>query len=405
MFLANYKEQYKIFEQNNGLEYMNEAIDLCNMDLFDYHSKRIKKFTLLRSLKENNFIINEIYDEDNEKKLETFDNMELEDILNHYNKKIIDIERNIIHTDSGTHISDGIDDLLSELENSPVMGFDCGINSLNYYLYGLRKKYYLISASSGLGKTRMQVFFCLQLGYHQKEPVLFISTELPKDEIQTMMISYIANIEERKILMNDLTTEERKRKEKAKEELKQSNIYIIYEPDFDLEKIEHIIKRYILSKKIQFCFFDYIKESISMIEGINKRVGKIDGWKALNLFSQRLKMLVEKYGVGIMSATQINKDGDTAGSRGIPNDVDVWCKLRSVTKDENEKFDFDLLGTNEEILVIEDKKNRRGMSDFNVYLKTNLGKLYYKEILVTKNDNPIKVPIVKFDNEGDVFSM
>ena len=78
---------------------------------------------------------------------------------------------------------------------------------------------------------------------------------------------------------------------------------------------------------------------ISMIQGIKKNIGQtVDGWKALNLFSERLKMMVEKYNVGIMSATQLNKEGDTSGSGAIPNAVDIWAKLRIATEKEIEKL-------------------------------------------------------------------
>lgn len=408
-FLAQYKEQYKIFEQNKGLNYLEEALDISNFESFDYHVKRIKKFTILRDLNEAGFNVKEIYDEDNEKKVKEFDDLELDDIINYYNKKLIEIEKNIVNVEAGSHISEGVNELIEELEESPIMGYDSGINALNYYLFGLRKKYYLISAGSGYGKTRIQAYCALMVGYHQKIPCLFISTELPKDEIQTMILAYIANISERKILTNKLTSEERIRRNEAAEKLKDSNIHIVYIPDFNLEKIEHTIKRFILSKKVEYIFFDYIKESISMIEGINQRVGKIDGWKALNLFSERLKMLNEKYQVGIMSATQINKEGNTAGSAAIPNAVDVWMKLRPTTKDEREKheLDFNVFNEDEEVIVIDVLKNRRGLKDFQIFMRTNLGKLYYQEIAVVKNDNPIKVPKVKFDyakeEEGDLF--
>lgn len=323
--------------------------------------------------------------------------MELDDIINSYNKKLITIEQKIINVENGSHVSEGVDELLEELEQTPIMGYDCGINSLNYYVFGLRKKYYLFSARSGFGKTRLQVFFAMQVGYHQKEPCLFISTELPKDEIVTMMIAYIAGIEERSIILNQLTKEEREKIQWAKEELKKSQIYIMYIPDFNLEKIENTIKRYIFTKQISFVFFDYIKESISMIEGITKKVGQIDGWKALNLFSERLKMLNEKYEIGIMSATQVNKDGSTSGSSAIPNAVDVWCKIRPATEDEINTYglQFEASDPNDEIAVIEVEKNRRGMKSFDILLQTNLGKLYYKELVIVKDNKIISVPHVK----------
>jgi len=398
-FLSKYKKQYEIFTGNKGINWLAQAIDIANLETFEYSCTRIKKFTLLRKLDENGFSIKELYDEENEEKINEFDKMKIDEITNHYSKKLNLIESSYVCVNEGTHISDGVDELIEELEKKPIMGYDCGINALNYYLFGLRKKYYLFSAGTGLGKTRIQALFSLILGYHYKISNVFISTELPKDEIQTMMLSYLSNISERKLLFNTLTSEERKRRDEAAQKLKESCIEIIYIPDFTLEKIEHTIKKYILSNKVEYVFFDYIKESISMIEGITKKVGKVDGWKALNLFSERLKMLTEKYKVGIMSATQINKDGNTSGSSAIPNAVDVWCKLRPATNKEIEKYGltFDKTNEDEEITVIEVKKNRRGLKDFDVYLLSDLGKLFYKELVVVKGGNIIKVPIVKFD--------
>ncbi len=397
-FLANYKEQYKCFEDNKGLEWLERAIDFCDKNSYEHHLSRVKKYTILRKLQADNFNINEIYDEDNEEIMKQFNDMTLEEILNHYNKKLIEIERQISKIENGTHVSYEIDELLEELEKHPTMGVDCGINSLNYYLYALRKKYYLLSAKTGEGKTRLQAFFALQVGYYQKIPCLFISTEVPLDEIQTLFISCIAGVDERKILLQEsLTQKERERINYAKEELKKSKIEVVYMPDFTLDSIEHTIKRYILTKQIQFCFFDYIKESIAMIESMNKKVGKVDGWKALNLFSEKLKVLCEKYKIGIVSATQLSKDGFTSGSGAIPNAVDVWLKLRFVNSEEKQKYNLMDFGKETEILCLSIEKNRRGMKDFSVYLECNLGQLKFNEILVVKNENVFTVPLVKFN--------
>lgn len=395
-FIADYKEQYDYFEKNKGLEWLEQAVELCDKNSYEYHSMRLKKFTLLRKLEKDSFDIKEVYDEENESLIKVFNEMSLEDILGHYSKKLIEIERDINKVETGTHISYQIDDLVKELEESPTMGLDSGINALNYFTYGLRKKYYLISAKTGEGKTRLQAYFCLQIGYYQKTPCLFISTELPIDEIQTMFIACLAEVDERKILLNDLTQKERERIRWAKDELKKSKINIVYLPDFTLENIEHTIKRYILNKNIEYCIFDYIKESITMMEGIAKRVGKIDDWKALNLFSEKLKVLCEKYNIGIISATQLSQAGTTSGSSAIPNAVDVWLKLRFASEDEKKLLDLINFEKNSEILCLSLEKNRRGMKGLNIYLESNLSRLYFEEIHVLKNNNHISVPKVNF---------
>ena len=395
-YIAQYPEQYKIFEDENGLEWVEKAVELTNIDMFDYHAERVKKFTLLRNLKDNGFDIGKIYNEEDEEKLKLFDKMSINDIINFYNKLILDIESDIIQLNSSSHIGQGLKELKEELSTTPTMGLNTGINALNYYTYGLRKKYYLFSAKTGEGKTRIQAYLALQIGYYQKIPCLFITTEVEKDEVQTMMLSHIAKIPERKILLNDLTPKERERLDKAIEELEQSCIEVLFMPDFNLEAVEHTIKRYILSKKIEYVFFDYIKESMSMIEGINKKVGKVDGWKALNLFSERLKELSQKYGVGIISATQLARDGYTSGSSAIPNAVDVWAKLRIVSTEEQQKLNLETFDSNTEIMAIDIEKNRRGMKDFSIYLEANLGQLSFEEIQVMKGGNIISVPNVSF---------
>lgn len=411
-FLSKYKEQYKIFEANKGIEWLEESIELANIETFDYCCSRIKKFTLLRKLHEEGFNIKQLYDEENETKIKEFDNLRPEEIIDHYNKKINKIEGTIIQVKNGSHISQGVDGLLEELQNKPVMGYDLGINALNYYLYGARKKYYLFSAASGFGKTRLLVYFSLQLGYKQNVPVLLISTELPVDEIQTMMLAYIANVEERQILLNNLSYDERNRVKEAKEKLKKCNIHIVYLPDFTLDVVEHTIKKYILKDKIQYVIFDYIKESISSIEGLNKKIGQVEGWKGLMLTSERLKMLVEKYDVGIYSATQLNAKAFSkgvesnqsllAGATAIANSVDVGAIIRSVSEKEREKFELDFSATTEEnthLVALDIYKNRRGLSDFTIYLRSNLGKLFYQEVLVVKGGNRIKIPKVNIEGE------
>lgn len=398
-FLSNYKKQYKIFEKNNGLEYLYNAQDLCNIELFDYHVERIKKFSLLRNLQEKKFYIKNIYDESNEKIMQEFDEMSLADIISYYDKNLIEIQSCFMGVEEGSHIAEGADELIQELEQSPEMGYDCGINALNYFIYGLRKKYYLLTANSGAGKSRGQAYFSLYLGYYLQIENLFISTEMKRDEIQTMMIAHLANVNERKILTGDTTDKEKKRIRKATKEFKKAKIHIVYMPDFTLEKIEYLMKKYIILKKVKFIFFDYIKEAISMLENINKKIGQIEGWKALNLFSERLKMLVEKYNIGIMSATQVGTEGNTAGSKAIPNSVDVWLKLRDLTDDEFEQFGFTNITDGMRLMAIDGVKNRRGEKDFLIILETDLGRLLYKEQIVVQNGQTVTIPKIKFEND------
>ena len=47
-YLSNYKEQYAIFQENNGLGYLADAKDIANLENYDYYYHRLRKYSLLR---------------------------------------------------------------------------------------------------------------------------------------------------------------------------------------------------------------------------------------------------------------------------------------------------------------------------------------------------------------------
>ena len=61
-FISSYEKQYRIFTSNNGIEYVNEAISMCEPENFIYNYNRVKKFSLLRYYVSQNMDITAIYD-------------------------------------------------------------------------------------------------------------------------------------------------------------------------------------------------------------------------------------------------------------------------------------------------------------------------------------------------------
>lgn len=402
-YLSKFKEQYDIFQKNKGLDYLESAKKLADESNYDSNCLTIKKFSLLRDLKKASFDIEEIYDAENETKIKKFYKMNIDDIINHYNKKIITLEQKFSGTNEGIHVGDGIDELVENYKKSPEMGVDSGINALNYYTFGLRKKFYLFSAKTGDGKTRLQAFFAIYTAVKQKIPSLFITTELEYDEIQAMILSGVSGVSERHIILNQYSEGEEEKINKAKKEIKESGLQIVYLPDFSVEKIEYIIKKYILFYKTEYVFFDYIKASMSIIASINKKTGGgLQSWQILTLLSERLKTLSAIYKVGIISSTQLTKGEDVAGAKAIVDSTDVYAKLRFATQEEIEKYELDFKTTsfnnkNYVHMFLDFEKNRRGEKNFSIGLCVNHGKLDIKETVVVKNGIVIGIPSVKFE--------
>ena len=50
-YLSNYKEQYSIFQENQGIEYLSNARDMATIENYDYYYHRLRKYALLMSKK------------------------------------------------------------------------------------------------------------------------------------------------------------------------------------------------------------------------------------------------------------------------------------------------------------------------------------------------------------------
>ena len=62
-FLSNYPQQYKIFKDNRGIEWIITAFEKSALENFNYNYETIKKFTLLRQYQSNGVDVSDIYND------------------------------------------------------------------------------------------------------------------------------------------------------------------------------------------------------------------------------------------------------------------------------------------------------------------------------------------------------
>ena len=302
---------------------------------FNYYYHRVKKMTLLRAYDNFGLDVSFLYDPDNvidlkkrENQEEWLDNTSLEEIASVINSKISEIkekyaDENSLYS-SSCQAGDGIEDLILRFEQVPDIGVPLYGNYINTITRGARLgKFYLRSAPTGIGKTRSMIadacyigcnkFYDEQFGWIKNGhalPTLFIGTEQDKDEIQTMMLAFLSNVNEEHILNGQYEIGERDRVFEAARIIKESPIYIEELPEFNLQDVENVIKRNIRERNVQYIFYDYIHTSLKILEEISKKAGRVALREDNILFmlSARLKDICVKYNVFMMSATQLNGD-------------------------------------------------------------------------------------------------
>ena len=120
-----------IFKQNKGVEYLLEASQKARQDTFNYYYNRLKKFTLLRAYDNFGLDVTYLYDPNNildtqkrQKQEDWLDNTSLIEIAHAIDIKIDEIKSKYIEDDLGLgyQAGDGIDELISDLEQHPEVG-------------------------------------------------------------------------------------------------------------------------------------------------------------------------------------------------------------------------------------------------------------------------------------------
>ena len=213
----------------------------------------------------------------------------------------------------------GIEELIQRFKDTPEVGVPLYGPLINTVTRGARlKKFYLRSAGTGVGKTRSMIadacyIACAKIydenfGWIKcgtQEPVLFITTEQELEEIQTMMLAFLSNVNEEHILNGEYVEDEEKRVMEAAQILKKAPLFVEELPDFSLKDIEDKIKKNIREHDVKYIFHDYIHTSLKILEEITKRSGgiKLREDNILFMLSTRLKDLCNQHGVFIMSAT------------------------------------------------------------------------------------------------------
>ena len=202
------------------------------------------------------------------------DNSSIEEIADLIDKKITDIRLTYADNSQGALVNagEGALELLERLKETPELGYPLFGPLVNTITRGARlKKFYLRSAATGVGKTRSMIADVCSIGCDEvydseqgkwisngtKEPTMFITTEQEIDEIQTMMIAFLSDVDEEHIIDGNYFVGEWDRVVYAANLLKKCPVYVEQLPDFSLKDIENTIKRGIRDYGIKYVFNPY----------------------------------------------------------------------------------------------------------------------------------------------------
>ena len=360
------------------------------------------------------------------------DNTPIEDIAEIIDKKITDIRLKYVDdvNEGATQAGEGVLQLLERLKETPEIGYPMFGPFVNTVTRGARlKKFYLRSAATGVGKTRAMIADACNIACDEiysskegkwisngtKEPTIFISTEQELDEIQTMMIAFLSDVDEEHIITGEYYAGEWERVIYAGELLARCPLYIEQLPDFSLKDIENTIKKGIRDWEVRYVFFDYIHTSMKILTEVTSKTG-IRGLREDNvlfMISIRLKDLCNQYGVFIMTATQLNADYITAqqydqnllrGAKSIADKIDCGMIMLETSQEDMTALEEVLAkgGFDKPVIKISVYKNRRGRyKSILLWCKANRGTCKIEPMFATNYQYEL-IPIEDIKIKDDI---
>lgn len=160
-FLDSNVSAAKEFNDLNGMEFLQDAIEFSTIDTFDYYYNKLKKLNLLRDLKKSGFDTSIFYNEDlisaeGSKTNEQFESLTTKDICDTVKRKLLKIESDYAKTEEVQvmNMADGIEDFIKDLSESIDIGLPVQGKIYNKIISGAELGALTIrSGSSGLGKA------------------------------------------------------------------------------------------------------------------------------------------------------------------------------------------------------------------------------------------------------------
>ena len=408
----------KLFKDKNGIEYLQDIIELSDVDNFGFYYNRFKMFNLLKDLKKQGFDVSEFYCEDltnpNSQEInERFNFLTPKIITDTVRKKLLGVEAKYETTDEieVESAAKGMEELVNQMGAAYQIGIPVQGSIYNQIIDGAKRGTLTIrSAASSVGKTRNAVADACYLAYPfrynsincewelegSSEKVLFIMTEQRFEEIRMMILAYLTDIPSSRFKYADFSPRESAVITQAIHLMEKfsDNLILVKMPNPTIESVKTIVRENCIIHDIGYVFYDYIFIGPSLLNEFRGFALRND--EVLLMFATALKDLAVELNVAMFTSTQLNAKGDDnkdirnegslAGGRSTINKADNGAIMARPSKEELEILAplYEEKPGMKPNLVTDIFKVRSGeWTQVRIWSDMNLGTLKKKDLFIT----------------------
>lgn len=303
------EEGKKALEEIGGLQYLCTLTDnYINSDNLSIFCSKVMQSYVRRMVFQ---ICMETQDELIKPKTETLNESE---IISMVETKINDLSVNVLSNEEIYKMGKNVEERLAlrALTPASVPGLELGWAKLDSYTGGMRPNdLWFVCARSKCGKSTLLTNWAVEIGIIQQLPVLYIDTEMTSEEQEDRILSILTGIPQREIetglyaIDTENGTKEEKRAllDDAKKKLSSSKYYHVYMPNFTIEKVNAITKKYKKQHGIVALFFDYLKLPASQGNALRSS----QEYQLLGFMASGLKDIAGTLEIPVISACQENR--------------------------------------------------------------------------------------------------
>jgi len=248
-------------------------------------------------------------------------NVDAGSLLARAESRVLDISMGSRQIEEAEDLGSNLRTLLEEKAANPVdvMGLSTGFPLLDKAINGLMPgSLTVVAARQKGGKSTLLLNMAAHIAYDVGVPVLYIDTELSKQEVQMRLVSHLSGVPERlvtngRFIENNFFAQNVWR---ACELVEKSHLYHKYMPGFSMDMVKSMVRKFHARDGIGAFFFDYIKvPEVSGAEAMKEH-------QLLGNISTGLKDLAGQLNIPAVAAAQI-KRGDTTSPKTRFHDTDV----------------------------------------------------------------------------------
>ena len=332
-YVKDYPVQYEILNDSNFLDFVPTVKELCSPESFELYYTALRKFSLLRELKEDGYNIADYYDEmlDETEQMAKLNKWTIGEILTDIEFKSAKLRTkyDVKYVRNEIRAGENVAERLEAFKEQPSFGalFQSGYLSTIWNGW-CRGHLGLRGSPSGVGKSRLGVADLTRVGAKEiwspevndfvvndnyQSPTLFIATEQDiETEVEPMFWSAVSGVEYRSIKNGLCAPEEETRVIQAGEIIKGSNLHITSMPNFNTKSLTRKIKEMVECEGIGYCVFDYMEQQGDISQEYREVVGSAGRQDQVLLYlATELKVMAEDMNVGILTSQQLNDSWKT----------------------------------------------------------------------------------------------